>query len=971
MEREIRRRFSQPRQVTPAADTNHQNVMQLLMQILGNITEVSQAVARVEDQMLQVGAASPSIGLDSEPVDRAERRRSRRTSEARVSIWSDGGQRGLIPMAPAPEKMIREESKPLSSVALQRMNGAHGSHNGNKGEPNPTASVSQPGSQVLGSRSPEEAMEHDRLSRGSSFLSFGSGTDVSETLQVAWEEKLGRGWPATIPLRVGLEGTTKVDGERIIQAISQGGNLLIAEPSFAHIQTPRLPLDPNSRFVTRMDMIKLVVLLYDVLMAPYLACWDVRVSGNLMITAMIAASFWLFDCMLHFVTGFYVKGDLIMDLGRVVRTYLRRPFWKDFGLIFCDWTVIFCDAFLPESVQSVELDILVSVVRTCRLLKLLRVLRLIKLLDKISKASLLASTLIVAQMIRIPMGLIVYNHIVSCVWGFIGRRAPTNTGHRWLDGTIHLPAGVDTYGEDPPTYSDLESHEQYLVAFHWTLAQMTPGPTNIHAGSSFERAFNVLVLVCGMLFGSMIVSQFSSIIMQMTLLQREQIQKLDKVRRFLMQRKIGASLALRVQKQVTQRLSEEVPLQVHDVPAFELLANALRDELLREVRMPHLLSHAVFSLWQRMDKKGLYSFVAQGVQFFFLPPPEVLFEPLHEGNEAYLIVSGRLLYTQAPPTSWEFVREELKNGTWLCEAALWSDWVHVGKVEAEVATELLVVSSEALMAEFNRDHPACHLLKHYGRSYHQRILSAVPPYARWPTDLRVPFTEVSDLLGPHVGIGMLQSAIGNGHLHITKEAEQELMHELLEEKCALITNKDGHLERVVSVVALKVRDQAGNIFVELGTCDATGKRKARCTLPGGKRAMNEVPQKAMRRVLEKRMPGLIDVLELDGTQQSQERKESPNFNMTSTYTKTLHTGIIARPLNLVGYSTKQLDDEKPADLPIIMEEVTFVMDGKGGWLLYGFVPQAHYDILSSEDSQKALQKWLKNLTCDCALQMDL
>eukprot|EP00971_Amphidinium_carterae_P267453 5305147-Amphidinium_carterae.1 len=35
-----------------------------------------------------------------------------------------------------------------------------------------------------------------------------------------------------------------------------------------------------------------------------------------------------------------------------------------------------------------------------------------------------------------------------------------------------------------------------------------------------------------------------------------------------------------------------------------------------------------------------------------------------------------------------------------------------------------------------------HLLKHYGRSYHQRVLSAVPPYARWPTDLKVPFTDI-------------------------------------------------------------------------------------------------------------------------------------------------------------------------------------------------------------------------------------
>mmetsp|Transcript_46267 Transcript_46267/g.103720 ORF Transcript_46267/g.103720 Transcript_46267/m.103720 type:complete len:501 (-) Transcript_46267:97-1599(-) len=500
---------------------------------------------------------------------------------------------------------------------------------------------------------------------------------------------------------------------------------------------------------------------------------------------------------------------------------------------------------------------------------------------------------------------------------------------------------------------------------------MTPGPINIVAGSSLERGFNVCVLVCGLLFGSMIVSQFSSIIMQMTLLQREQLQKLDQVRKFLMQRKIGNSLALRVQKQVTQRLSEEVPLQVHDVPAFGLLATALHDELLREVRMPHLLSHPMFALWARMDQRGSYAFCAHGLQFFFLPPPEVLFEPMGESNEAYQIVSGRLAYIQEPPTAWEFTRDELTKGSWMCEAALWSQWIHVGKAEALSASELLVVSSEALMAEFMRDHPAVHLLKHYGRSYHQRVLSAVPPYARWPTDLKVPFTDISDLLGPHVGIGMLQSEISKGTLHLSKAAEQELMEELLQEKCALTTAKDGGLQRMVAVVALKVKDREGNIFAELGKCDAKGVRKASCTLPGGKRAMNEVPQVTLKRVMEKRLPGLEQWVVLEGTDSHVETKPSPQFGMSSTYTKTLHLGSIVRPIELPGYHNKILQ-EGDNTLPVNLEEVTLVMDTQaGGWLMYGWLQQEAFDKLNEEEGSKALKEWFAQVSCEYAFEVNV
>eukprot|EP00971_Amphidinium_carterae_P137660 2728263-Amphidinium_carterae.1 len=50
--------------------------------------------------------------------------------------------------------------------------------------------------------------------------------------------------------------------------------------------------------------------------------------------------------------------------------------------------------------------------------------------------------------------------------------------------------------------------------------------------------------------------------------------------------------------------------------------------------------------------------------------------------------------------------------------------------------------------------------------------------------------------------------------------------------------------------SLKAKDKDGNILAELGKCDAKGVRKASCVLPGGKRAMNEVPQVASAQARE-------------------------------------------------------------------------------------------------------------------------
>mmetsp|Transcript_59979 Transcript_59979/g.111243 ORF Transcript_59979/g.111243 Transcript_59979/m.111243 type:complete len:949 (-) Transcript_59979:65-2911(-) len=947
MEREIRRRFSHP-----AANVQVDPHQQMLIQILTISQEIGQAVARLEEHLSAGYGAGALVAASSY-------REGVKMFGDVVSVDTDhNGNGGAFSRGSSYNKI---GSDGLGKAYNGPVNGLHRAASGLL-----IRTASAGGSPDAVPAVPEDLSQCDRMSRGSSFLDA-SEAEMSASQQAQWQLKLGSEWPSNIGLRPGLEGSTTVDGERIVQAVAQGGKLLMSETKLMEEPRPWLPLDPNGKFATRVEMLKLAVLLHDIIAAPYLACWDVRLEGNLMISAVIAAVFWVIDLTLHFFTGYYHKGELVMIASKIVKHYFKGRLLRDASLILCDFMVICSDAFLPSSSTSLLLEVLITFVRSCRLLRLLRVVTLIRLLDKISKRSLTATTLLIGQVIKIPLGLIVYNHIVACTWGVIGRTAPTNTGQTWLDGTIHLPGGADSASEEM-RYNELVKSQQYLVALHWALAQMTPGPVNIHAGSSVERAFNVCVLVCGMLFGSMIVSQFSSIIMQMTLLQRESFQKLDKVRRFLGQRRIGSSLASRVQRQVTQRLGEEVPLQVHDVPAFDLLSNALRDELLREVRVPHLFSHSIFALWAKMDKRGFHSFCHLGVQFFFLPAREVLFEPLQDGNEAYLVVSGLLRYGQEA-LSWEHPSEELVNGTWLCEAALWSSWVHVGKAEAISASELLVVSSDALMNEFGRDHPACHLLKSYGRSYHQRILSAVPPYAPWPTDIRIAFTEVSDLLGPHVGIGMLQSALGTGVLHMSKQAEQELIQELLEEKCALTSLEDGSLQRIVSVVALKVKDRDGNIFVELGKCDAKGIRKAACVLPGGKRAMNEVPQVAMQRVLDKRLPCLQGTIVLEGTNTLTETKASQNFNMTTVYTKLLHLGTMSRPIKAIGCYNKDMHG-KMGNMVVLLEEVTFVIDRGGGWTAYAWLPQSHLDILQAEDGQASLQTWFADLQCDYAFKLE-
>eukprot|EP00971_Amphidinium_carterae_P101613 2011494-Amphidinium_carterae.1 len=136
--------------------------------------------------------------------------------------------------------------------------------------------------------------------------------------------------------------------------------------------------------------------------------------------------------------------------------------------------------------------------------------------------------------------------------------------------------------------------------------------------------------------------------------------------------------------------------------------------------------------------------------------------------------------------------------------------------------------------------------------------------------------------------------------------------------------------------------------------------------------MSEIPQVAMQRVLDKRLPSLQEMLVLEGTQTSTETKFSQQFNMSTVYTKLLHNGRLNRPIKAIGCYNKRIDEQKMSHLVVVIEEVTFIMDrGGGGWTAYAWLPQSHFDVLQSGDGKTSLQTWFAGLQCDYSLKLEL
>jgi len=808
---------------------------------------------------------------------------------------------------------------------------------------------------ALGIGALSQSRRDSQSSHASTQRAILSSRQSSAGLESGMIAKVGTSWPSTIRLRHQLLASELSDhaGEdRISSAISVSVAVSKSRSPTARSRRYKRarklsPLDPDSWLVFMVDWARFLVLLYDILLTPMVLAWNVRTQHPLVISVQwLSACYWLVDCILNFATGFYHEGDLVTSWNAIARHYVRTWFFPDICLLLVDWFTIIIDASDDASVSDA-----LQIASGIRCLKLVRLRKMVNLVNNIAAGLLSREGAMRASLLKIPFALLIYNHLVSCVWGALGRWE-AETGTSWLD---------------QPTLEDESVLSQYLVSLHWTIAQMTPGPMGVSSITNLERVFNLVILVFGLLYGSIIISQFSGHIMQITVLQRGKTQKLDAVRLFLRQRGIRRALSLRVQKQVHQRLFEDVPLQVSQVPAFEMLTTALRQELLQELRLPPLLTHMLFRLWWQMSNAEVTGVCNKAVDVAVIHTGDQLFEASEEGSHAYCVLKrGMLSYCQMPGTAPVRRRTEqlVSAGTWFCEAALWSYWIHVGTMEGvESASELLVIDAEGLMREVMKagESPSSLMIRHYGRGYHLRIMTAVPPIAPWPTDLHVPDTEVSSLVSTQVGIGLLSRAIEHGQLQISEEAAEALFAELAEEKCSLRADKDGSLERIVSVVALRLSNTEDSVLVQLGTYKPGSGVKAQLELPGVKRKSTELSEAALQRLLEVRVPGIQSSLTVESTKAVVWQADSEAYSLSTVYNRIETIAFFDGDLMECGWRMVPVG-ELGGWLGV---DRVWHVDSLEGYYIYAWIdPQLLQELQSSERRREFLEPWLSQINRD-------
>lgn len=752
----------------------------------------------------------------------------------------------------------------------------------------------------------------------------------------------------------------------------------LTEDSMCGLCMHDLVFEPDATTHMFFDMLSIIFLLADLTLMPGVLAFEFPTSAPIEAFMWFAAFFWSLDLFVSFNTGYYLKGQLEMRRHVIAWSYLRGWFILDFGVVCCDWTLL---VFLTEGTRTLKLMRLVKLGRApLRMLRLVRVFE--DLLDQYCSAGM-AAIMRVLAMFLVALWL---THLLCCGWYGLGSYPNSDTGSTWLDKFT----GADT----------ADTLYMYTTSLHWSMAQLTLGAVEIVATNSVERCCSVCLLLLGLLFNSSLVSALSATFIRFQMLASGQLQEQMTLARFLRQHDVPRKLTMQVQRMAKLRIVRPNLLLEEDVSSLELLPASLISDLKCQIYKKTLFTHQFFSLICCLSP-DLLPALSQTVRFANHVEGDELFLAGEKAEAVFFLSRGLMNYIQEPFTS-PGVRftetTEVEEHTWFCEAALWTQWIHVGRVVAVSSSQLTIVSVEDAVKALHKERVARDVSVAYGTQFHKCVCNAKPPSSFWPTDLFVPSSDFGDVV-EQMDLDMeMRATIGvhavrqSKHVKVNLSNQMKLYDEVLERKSQLRLTSDGEAHRIVHLLALHVVREDGYIFSQIGAVDVSNRQiTPDCNLPVMKHTPLEDPSEVFARLLSTKLRALKDCVTLSEEDSLFDSFEaiSKRFQVPTKYQRTVwncdfrgelevsttvfteedkklsHSTTTSQRTSL-GQRTKDWSRRWSRHHPIpgIEQRDVFAFEYQGKTTLYTWLSATEFAKLRTGDQDWFLLKWISGLDPD-------
>jgi len=458
----------------------------------------------------------------------------------------------------------------------------------------------------------------------------------------------------------------------------------------------RLVVHPNNRWRVSWDLLGFLLLLWDLTSIP-LQVFKVGTNGFsgkfqsfMHICAVFSTIFWTVDLIVNFFTGFYsAQGYLRMEFWLVVERYGKTWFLMDTVLAVTDWVTL-CLGILAGS------DIMRIGKTVARFLRIVRLLRFVKLssalqdmLDRINSEYIVT----LVGVAKILVFIIIMNHYIACGWyGLSQMPSATRT---WLDRAL-----IDT----PHEHKKIPY--MYFTSLHWSLTQFTPASMEVVPQNAFERGYNVVIIVIGVVAFSSFVSSITGAMTYIRIMNSRKTEQNACLRRFFTERNISQDMASRVWHWSQNTRSARI-FKESDVQVLNLLPDRTRRDLRYELHAPILQAHPVFYLYHCLDLLTFRQICDSAAQEVSLKPGQNVFGESMHVDKMFFVLYGSVDYHQNKMNIRETRRlstrssqavGKIASGSWACEVALWTSHARmsgefIGGLSGLYGAELMVMKN--------------------------------------------------------------------------------------------------------------------------------------------------------------------------------------------------------------------------------------------------------------------------------------
>jgi hypothetical protein len=268
-------------------------------------------------------------------------------------------------------------------------------------------------------------------------------------------------------------------------------------------ENERWVLFPDSIFINLWEMIVFICLLYIMFIDTYILAFVDEMNGVMIMFSITIDILFVIDFILNFFVAFYdFNEDLITSRKKIILNNLNNGFIIDL-LSSIPFSTIYT-FFDSNGAANIQYK-LIRIARISRLSKLYRALKMTKLI-KAFKGSKPFCTIRALDDLSINSNLkrfirffaifLLFNHISTCIWIALSRLDFPN----WI-----FDSGLQ----------DVDNITLYVNGLYFTFTTVfTIGYGDIHAVNVYERLYNILIMIVGVLIYSFAISSLSNIVVK-------------------------------------------------------------------------------------------------------------------------------------------------------------------------------------------------------------------------------------------------------------------------------------------------------------------------------------------------------------------------------------------------------------------------------------------------------------------------